>query len=55
MIFVVVAPLLVIVCNVAVVADAPGQFVPLWRQTFCPLTRREEPDADVKAKIVDVA
>jgi hypothetical protein len=35
--------------------EEAGQFVPSSRHTFCPETRREEPEAFVKAKVVAVA
>ncbi len=53
--WVVVAPFVVIVWRVAVVAGAPKQLVPFARQTDWPAMRRLEPEAEVKAKVVAVA
>jgi hypothetical protein len=46
--FVVVLPLFVTVCRFAEVLE--GQFVPFVRHTVCPVTKRVEPDAELKFK-----
>ena len=52
--FVVVAPLLEICCNVAVVAAVPGQLVPVDRQTVWLFTNSWVVETTVAKKFVDV-
>lgn len=35
--------------------EPAGQFVPFARQTFCPIIRSDDPEAEVNAKVVAVA
>jgi len=48
------APFAVIIWSVAVVAAAPGQFVPFCKHTLWPEIKSDEPEAAVNARSVEV-